>query len=388
MPERPVHPISVLEEAIRSSVFRVAPKKAEEFDRMLAERGVFLNITEEHNSELLHFRAYEDSPEIEVSWLSLEIVWCATYCYCANYAALNSQQSKGEFGFYHDSEELAAAMPLYGWALQRLQHLNHLEPEWLGDAPRPERQPATEIQELTNEIFLVAIAWLLHHECGHQLLQRPKPLDRQTIDLEWEADRRANFWLLDGVSDDKVLTKILLGISAGIGVLEAVRSGTDFGTHPSGSGVLEPRSPKDPDSHPIPFDRLEAALRQISIDNDHLAYAFALSVLLANWAIRNYDTWVQLKEQSFRELFEDFGLCLAGKTSNAWLRVRPEDAAIVDACLKRGVSDDEIRPIAHGFWEKRGKPIGSPEADWYAALDVFHEARMRFVLYWLQNRNS
>ncbi len=31
---------------------------------------------------------------------------------------------------------------------------------------------------------------------------------------------------------------------------------------------------------------------------------------------------------------------------------------------------DEIAKLAHELWERRGRPVGSPEIDWYAAERV------------------
>jgi hypothetical protein len=30
-------------------------------------------------------------------------------------------------------------------------------------------------------------------------------------------------------------------------------------------------------------------------------------------------------------------------------------------------SDQQIRSLAYSLWEKRGKPLGTPEADWFEA---------------------
>jgi hypothetical protein len=40
--------------------------------------------------------------------------------------------------------------------------------------------------------------------------------------------------------------------------------------------------------------------------------------------------------------------------------------------------DKEIADLAHQYWEQRGRPSGSPEVDWYRAVeDVNNRVRKR-----------
>ena len=38
-------------------------------------------------------------------------------------------------------------------------------------------------------------------------------------------------------------------------------------------------------------------------------------------------------------------------------------------------SEAEIRQKAYDLWESRGRPVGSPEIDWFAAQDCFATAK-------------
>ena len=39
--------------------------------------------------------------------------------------------------------------------------------------------------------------------------------------------------------------------------------------------------------------------------------------------------------------------------------------------------DKRIADLAHQYWEPRGRPIGSPEVDWYRAVDDVNREQLR-----------
>jgi hypothetical protein len=50
--------------------------------------------------------------------------------------------------------------------------------------------------------------------------------------------------------------------------------------------------------------------------------------------------------------------------------------------MKRAYSNDEIAKLAYELWERRGRPLGSPEIDWYAAESALgvRDSREEFSL--------
>jgi hypothetical protein len=50
--------------------------------------------------------------------------------------------------------------------------------------------------------------------------------------------------------------------------------------------------------------------------------------------------------------------------------------------MKRAYSHDEIAKLAYELWERRGRPLGSPEIDWYAAESALgmRDSREEFSL--------
>ena len=44
-----------------------------------------------------------------------------------------------------------------------------------------------------------------------------------------------------------------------------------------------------------------------------------------------------------------------------------------------GNLDDQTRKLAYEYWERRGRPFGSPEIDWYAAEKALAQSRGRSI---------
>ena len=50
--------------------------------------------------------------------------------------------------------------------------------------------------------------------------------------------------------------------------------------------------------------------------------------------------------------------------------------------MRKVYRQDEIAMLAYQLWERRGRPLGSPEIDWYAAESAVavHDSRQEFSL--------
>jgi hypothetical protein len=49
-------------------------------------------------------------------------------------------------------------------------------------------------------------------------------------------------------------------------------------------------------------------------------------------------------------------------------------------CAMSGPSDEEVARKAYALWENRGKPIGSPDDDWYQAQKELVATELRIGL--------
>lgn len=115
-------PLQILESEVRAALFTVSPLKAQRLPKLLAERNITLDFVQDGG---MHFRAYDDPPEIEVGWPALEALWCATYAYVALYLIRCSLQHFDEARFHIESPELSRGRDLYGWSLTRLKGSNN-----------------------------------------------------------------------------------------------------------------------------------------------------------------------------------------------------------------------------------------------------------------------
>jgi hypothetical protein len=55
------------------------------------------------------------------------------------------------------------------------------------------------------------------------------------------------------------------------------------------------------------------------------------------------------------------------KTSSTVSKAAP--ATIRPASIAQVLSENDVRQRAYSLWEGRGRPIGSPEVDWYRAKE-------------------
>jgi DUF2934 family protein len=55
-------------------------------------------------------------------------------------------------------------------------------------------------------------------------------------------------------------------------------------------------------------------------------------------------------------------------------RTRKSAALVTSESLSRHWSDEEIARLAYDLWERRGRPMGSPDEDWHQAKEQLKES--------------
>jgi hypothetical protein len=349
-----VSPIRDLDRAILSAVFSVAPAKAQELFRFLEQRNVEFDYIEDAG---FVFRA-ASSPStgiIEASVPSLELLWCASYCYWEMYQLITAVQNRSDRSWTADElVRRGRVEEMFGWSLMNV-HRKSAE-DWPSELSRPEASSTFgSLTHVSTELFLVALGWILHHEIGHIVHSHSTQKGRSKRDQEREADEAANLWLFNGVSDRAVRQKMALGLVTALCMLSARRQpGKDS-------------SPQE--THPHPLERLVTALNQCNLPEDNVAYAYAISALQMNMVLTNF-TYVPGADAPFRTLLES--LCCVVRThqsSEYWSVIATSELPKWWAKYQLSPTDEEIRPVAYSFWEERGKPWGSPEEDWFRAED-------------------
>jgi hypothetical protein len=352
----PPSPLANLEEYIFAAPFSAAPRKA----RLLWER-----FSREHPLVLVDqpgfwFRAHEE--HVEVSYASLETLWYAAYCYTVVYNDRVREQARDNLTPLVLQDPTAHnAIDRYRWFLSRLHE--RTDTPWPSDAPTPSIANDDSPERHATEFFLVALAWVLHHEFGHLLLQRPIDDSIPEKDREWEADAHATEWLFDNENDPNIRRKLFVGACIALGLLCARKPPTE-----------------DSETHPPAYDRLAKMLQAATPADDEPAYAFALSVLLTNWAVNGHETWIQAKDEQFKELFLAFGRVLRQEEQDVWVRINEQGALLYERVVTGPISGDEQRALAHVLWEERGQPDGAPEVDWYNAEKIIRHTRWTVFL--------
>jgi hypothetical protein len=262
-------PILQFDDAISRAAFAAAPEKAEALYSRV--KHIKLKFVYEPHAEagLFEFSASPTSKIINIHQGALELLWAASFAFPALFETCRDSQRKNRDRVSAaDFPELQRAFRLYGWALTKCLR-GACEP-WPGEFPTPANGDLQT--RLATELFLVAVGWILLHESAHILsahtLDGPNELKKRE---EVEADRFATEWLLQGVTERKILQKRSLGIAVANLTLMA----------------LDLRAKRlDLPEHPRSVERLNANLRVYLCDEDaELAYAFAAAVLQAHFSI-------------------------------------------------------------------------------------------------------
>lgn len=249
-------PISVLFNAIASSAFRVAPEAAARLEAEIAR----LNISLEYSDDpkvYAEFVVSESKVRLGVPFLSA--LWTAAHAYIVTYHEYQTAQRKGERYFsLGQVPRVADAYTLYRGAREAVALCKPFA--WPQGATKPLRYPFEHSDGYAaNELFLVAIAWIVHHEIAHGRLGHEEITVASRLQ-ETEADEAATRWICDGETDNLRLHKRAMGVGAAIVFLLAL----DLQV-----GRLSTTT------HPPSFERLMNNLDAVRLDEDQMIYAFA-----------------------------------------------------------------------------------------------------------------
>jgi hypothetical protein len=156
----PSSPLVELEHFLYAAPFNSAPGKA---------RALWDALCRQHPLNMVDHpgfwcRAFEK--HVEVSYASVDTLWCAAYCYTLLYNERTAQPGhETPHSVILEHRAARAAIDLYRWSLLRLH--DEREDPWSPDTPRPTIAEDDSPERHATEFFLVALAWVLHHEFGH-----------------------------------------------------------------------------------------------------------------------------------------------------------------------------------------------------------------------------
>jgi Peptidase U49 len=249
-------PISALFNAIAASPFRVAPEAAEALDIEITNKDITLEFT---NDPKVYAEYVVSKALIRLGNSFLSALWAAAHAYIVTYHEYQLAQKKGvRYFVLAESPRVVEAYTLYRQAREAVARFQHFQ--WPAAAKKPIRYPFEHSDVYAaNELFLVAISWVMHHEIAHARLKHEE-FTVNSIPQELAADAEATRWICRGEKDTHRLHKRAMGIATAIVFLLAldIHVGRTTTT-----------------THPPSFERLINNLDNTELDEDQMIYSFA-----------------------------------------------------------------------------------------------------------------
>jgi hypothetical protein len=267
-----VSPIRILDNDLSSSVFNIAPEKNEKLDAIIKKYSPCLVFNEDKNFKI---RVNTGSKEIKLPTVALEYIWCGCYFFYVIYQESCAANSKNEDEFdINGNDRTRNALSLYKWGINQIS--DNPYQAWPEEQVKPTLDNCSEDIEMTNELYLCAIAWIIHHELAHIYHSHENiPLnDEYSREQEKQADQSATEWILKGVTDKNKLTKRGLGVAIATLLITS-------------QDILAGEFKET--THPKSFKRLYDAVTLYFNDEDHLVYAFSTVICHLNMRLASMD---------------------------------------------------------------------------------------------------
>lgn len=190
-----------LQDWISACAFRINPARNDELKRLATKLDMQIEFTDDQGFTIC---ADPTTALIILPIGALNYLWCSTYLFLILYNEYVGAQQAG-LNAWDTAQSVRAsnAIELWTWAFNALSTDQIDFPD---DAPHPTRdyQHGDDIHQ-TNELFLCALAWVIHHEQAHVYLQHQLGTNVLMQSQENEADAAAAAWIMSGV--DSVLER-------------------------------------------------------------------------------------------------------------------------------------------------------------------------------------
>jgi Peptidase U49 len=275
-------PISVLSNAIAASPFRVAPEIAANLASEVASKDIKLEFT---NDPKVCAEYVVSKSLIRLGQSFLSALWTAAHAYIVTYQEYQIAQKKGVRYFaLAESPRVVEAYTLYRRAREAVANRQHFH--WPPEARKPIRYPFEHSDGYAaNELFLVAISWVMHHEIAHARLEHEE-FALASISQELDADAEATRWVCSGEKDIHKLHKRAMGMATAVVFLLALDIHVGRRTTTT---------------HPPSFERLMTNLDNTGLSEDQMIYSFAFVLVDIHLAQSQIKDEVD-REGSFRDM--------------------------------------------------------------------------------------
>jgi len=259
-------PILSLQNAIAASAFRIAPEREESLAAWRDLENFTLALSEERD---FHIRVNMKSHVATFPVGALEFLWASAHAFFVFHQEYVAAQAVGanvlDFG---GTPRIKGASELLWWSIRNM-HSPGSE-TWPVTLPRPEQYPTSGTDgHVANELFLCAVAWIIHHEIAHVALQHGQGHPALRIKQEREADLRATTWILERCTGSAERKKRILGMATAILAMHLLDS-------------------RDDDAyvctHPPTVERLDYCLDTAGVQDNGVECAFCAVVMHFNLA--------------------------------------------------------------------------------------------------------
>lgn len=288
-------PILKLETFIAGSTFRIAPEREVELGDWSDLTKFSIAIVDRKGFSI---KVSVKKREASLPVAALEYLWAASHAYIVLYDEYCTAQKDGEEYFdTSGNSRRRNAIDLGKWAVDNM--FGSATEDWPCNFPMPDdKAPHGSDIHVANELFLCAIAWIIHHEIAHVKLEHPDVESVTSLSEEREADISATSWILAHSDVEAEYRKRTVGIATAILAIQGTESNT--------GDILQ--------THPKAFERLYDCLENAQIDDDNEVYAFSSFVMQMQLATQGIS--IPTDANSFKELFSEILIIFARQVNS------------------------------------------------------------------------
>ncbi|MFW1969294.1 phage exclusion protein Lit family protein [Acinetobacter guillouiae] len=282
-----MRPIRFLDNSVSKVVFQISEENSLQLYEFTNKKDVSIEFSEENK---FIFKVDIDENKIILPTIALERLWCACYTFYNVYIQYVSASEREDVLFEIGSnDDLKESIILYNWSFDQVTKEQKFE--WPLDNIRPDlSETKNDIINITNELYLVSLAWIMHHELAHLKLDHTSGLSNNEIYRQEEiaADKMATDHILSNVTDIKILQKRGLGVAIATLLLTS-------------HDILNNKFHVP--NYPHSYQRLYDSISVYFKDPDDLIYAFITVNLHLNMTIAGIPTDHDV-DQSWKEHLE------------------------------------------------------------------------------------
>lgn len=283
-------PICHLSSAINSSPFNIASEKKYDLNKLIDDNNIIISFVNEPNFNIRVTKIEGDvHHKIVLPVACLEYLWAFSHFFWVFTQEYSKAQENNDENFdLAGNDRLRCSNELLAWAKINLQTTG-LE-TWPEKEPKPEaHSQGSEDSKVATEIFLCAIAWIIHHEIAHVVLQHPLVTTAFSIQEERQADLHATDWILGGIPHSTPeLKKRTLGIVAAVLCIQSLEVNTKNSSQ---------------NTHPNAYERIHYNTERYPVGNDQLIEALCTVTLQYIFNEKNIN--VNVDGESFSSILGD-----------------------------------------------------------------------------------